>query len=344
MKEIGVYTNYQNMLEISVIIVTRNEERYILDCIQSIEEQFTSDQSWELIIVDGDSDDKTVEISKNYLENSANYPFQIIDNPKRILASGWNIGIKAAKGKYIIRPDAHAILYPGYITNGIGTLREKPEVGVVGGTLKTLSKNFWGSVIKEALSSKIGVGNSSFRVGAKSGYKDTAVYGLYRREVFDDAGLFDENLTRHQDTEFHARVNHKGWKFWLNDKMEAGYYCRDRLSSLAKQMFNIGRYIPDLILGKKKHGVQIRHLIPFIFFSVFFAGLTIGLFMPFIHWLAILQMTLYLSALILFSFVKVFSGGKLKMRNLLIAPVVFTMHFCYFAGTLIGFLTRMFKQ
>lgn len=332
------------MVEISVIIVTRNEERYIIDCIQSIEEQFSSEQLWELIIVDGLSEDKTVELSKEYLETSATFPFRVLNNPKRILASGWNIGIKASNGKFIIRPDAHAILYPDYISNGLITLKERPEVGAVGGALKTLSKNFWGSVIKEALSSKIGVGNSSFRVGAKSGYKDTAVYGLYRREVFDDAGLFDENLTRHQDTEFHAKVISKGWKFWLNDEMQAGYYCRDSISSLSKQMFNIGRYIPDLITGKHTQSVQIRHLIPFIFFSIFFAGLIIGLFIPIFQWLAILQMTIYLAVLIVFSFAKVFSSGKLKMKNLLLVPVIFTMHFNYFAGTLIGFLNKIFPK
>ncbi|MEZ5198706.1 MAG: glycosyltransferase family 2 protein [Bacteroidales bacterium] len=332
------------MIAISVIIVTRNEERYIIDCIQSIENQFDPNHQWELIIVDGQSEDNTVKLSKNYLETSANYPFQIIDNPKRILASGWNIGIKASKGEFIIRPDAHAILYPDYISVGLKTLAAKPEVGAVGGTLKTLSKNFWGNLIKVALSSKIGVGNSSFRVGAKSGYKDTAVYGIYRKQVFDDAGLFDEALTRHQDTEFHARVVSKGWKFWLNDKMKAGYYCRDSLFSLAKQMFNIGLYIPDLVVGKKTQGVQIRHMMPFIFFSVFFAGFIIGFFVPIFQWLAVLQMAIYLLVLLLFSVFRIFSSGKFEIKYLLLAPVIFTMHFCYFAGTLMGFMKKLFRR
>ena len=40
------------MIEVSVIIVYRNEERYIIDCIRSIEEQFEqSSIAWELILV-----------------------------------------------------------------------------------------------------------------------------------------------------------------------------------------------------------------------------------------------------------------------------------------------------
>jgi len=330
------------MIEVSVIIVTRNEEKYILDCIQSVEKQFTDESTWELIIVDGQSNDQTVELVEKYLKENAQYNFQIIENPKKILAVGWNIGIKSAKGNYIIRPDAHAILYPEYISNGLKTLAKKPEVGVVGGSLITLSKNFWGDIIKEALSSKVGVGNSSFRVGAKSGYKDTAVYGIYRKEVFEEVGLFDETLIRHQDTELHGRIANTKWKFWLNDKMKAGYYCRDSISALAKQMYNIGLHIPDLVFSKKIKGVQLRHLIPFLFFSIFFAGLIIGIFVPIIQWLAILQLILYLIVLLLFSIFKIFSSNKVEIKYLLLIPAIFIIHFNYFAGTFVGFIRNIF--
>ena len=331
------------MIEVSVIIVTRNEERYIVDCIQSVEKQFNNDNTWELIIVDGQSEDKTVELTKNYLTD-VKYRNQIIENPKEILASGWNIGIKNAKGKFLIRPDAHAILYPDYISKGLQTLKEKPEVSVVGGSLITLSKNFWGSIIKEALSSKIGVGNSSFRVGAKSGYQDTAVYGIYRKVVFDEVGLFDEHLIRHQDTELNGRISETNWKFWLNNEMKAGYFCRDTIGSLAKQMFNIGLHIPDLVDAGKSHGVQIRHLVPFIFFAVFFTGLILGVFANIFLCLALLQIGLYFIVLILFSFYRLISTGKLEIKYILLAPTIFVIHFNYFAGTLMGFIKKMFSR
>lgn len=328
------------MIEISVIIVTRNEENYILECINSIEDQFTDNTEWELIIIDGLSTDSTVKLVEQYLKEKASYPYQILSNKEKILAAGWNIGIKAAKGKYIIRPDAHAILYPGYIPEGIKTLGAKPEVGAVGGTLKTLSKGFWGDLIKVALSSKVGVGDSSFRVGAKSGYKDTVVYGLYRKEVFDDVGFFNEFLQKHQDTEFHARVLKKNWKFWLNDKMTAGYYCRDSISKLARQMYKIGLHIPDLIKGKYVIGIQARHLIPFFFFSIFIGCFTLGLIFPFFLYLAILQLALYLTVLTGFAILNIFTNEKISIKYLLLVPIIFSMHFFYFLGTFSGFLKK----
>jgi len=331
------------MIEVSVIIVTRNEERYIVDCIQSVEKQFNDDTNWELIVVDGLSKDETVELTESYLAN-AKYQHTIIDNPKKILASGWNLGINNASGKFIVRPDAHAILYPNYISFGLQTLHEKTEVGVVGGTLITLSKNFWGSIIKEALSSKVGVGNSSFRIGAKSGYKDTAVYGIYRKDVFNEVGLFDENLIRHQDTELHGRISETNWKFWLNNELKAGYYCRDTIGSLAKQMYHIGLHIPDLVHVGKNQGVQIRHLIPFIFFASSFAGLLLGVFLNIFFYLAFIQIGFYFLVLILFSIYKVINTGKLKFKYLLLAPTIVVIHFNYFAGTLMGFLKKIFSR
>ncbi|OQX78585.1 MAG: hypothetical protein B6D61_05150 [Bacteroidetes bacterium 4484_249] len=330
------------MIEVSVILVTRNEERYIVECIRSVEEQFINNNNWELIVVDGKSEDRTVNLCEEYLNTNADYPFRIFDNPGKILATGWNIGIQAANGKYIIRPDAHAILYPDYIKFGVKTLEERKEAGVVGGILKTLSRGFWGDIIKVALSSKIGVGNSSFRTGAKSGYKDTAVYGLYRKEVFDDAGLFNENLIRHQDTEFHARVQKKNWKFWLNENMMAGYYCRDSLSSLAKQMYNIGLHLPALIKGNMVIGIRARHLMPFFFFTLFFLGIILGTVFKVFLYLAFAQIIIYFTVLLFYSIIEVFSGNRVSIKYLLLAPVIFTMHFSYFLGTLTGFLNKIF--
>jgi glycosyltransferase involved in cell wall biosynthesis len=215
------------MIDISVIVVFRNEEDYIIDCIQSIESQFEQNElNWELILVDGDSQDKSTELAREYLK-SKSYPNQIIYNPKKTLAPGWNIGIKAAKGSFVIRPDAHSKLHTGYIEKGIKTLNLKEDVTAVGGVLETKAKGFWGNIIKVALSSRVGVGNSGFRTAKQSGYSDTAVYAVYRKEIFDKVGYFNEELVRHQDNDMHNRIKKAGGKFYMNVEMKADYYARD---------------------------------------------------------------------------------------------------------------------
>lgn len=327
------------MIDVSVIIVFRDEEDYILECIRSIESQFKQNElNWELILVDGNSKDKSTELAKDYLK-SKNYPHQIIHNPKKTLATGWNLGIKAAKGKYVVRPDAHAKLHEGYIEKGIQTLDSKADVTAVGGLLETKSKGYWGQIIKVALSSRVGVGNSSFRTAKQSGYSDTAVYALYRREIFDEVGYFNEELVRHQDNDMHQRVKKAGGKFFMNMKMKADYYARDSVKKLLRQMFLIGYYLPD-VMGDG--AVGMRHLAPFAFYLIFVLGMLLSFLSPIFLQLALLQIFLYLIIIIIDSLKKVFQQKKPSLLlNIFIIP---SMHVFYAWGTFRGFIRKIIKS
>lgn len=328
------------MIDISVIIVFRNEENYLVDCIRSIEEQFNGSQiSWELLLVDGMSQDDGVNLAKAYLATK-NYPWQIIENPKKILAAGWNLGIQASKGKYVVRPDAHATLHSGYILNGIKTLDDKKDITAVGGILETKAKGFWGNIIKVALSSKVGVGNSSFRTASKSDYADTAVYALYRIEIFEKVGFFNEYLVRHQDNDMHQRIKNAGGKFYMNVEMVADYYARDSVKKLLKQMFLIGYYLPDVMRGK---AVGIRHLAPFLFYLVAIMGLLMNIFFSSIFGnLVLIQFGFYFLIILIDSILKSISQRNLALLlNFFIIP---SMHFNYALGTFLGFIRILFSK
>ena len=86
---------------ISIIIPTYNGEKYIKDCIKSIQNQ---NMNTEIIVIDDISDDKTIEIAKSL-------NCRIIINKTRqgqIIAK--NTGIKEAKGKYWLTIDQDDIL------------------------------------------------------------------------------------------------------------------------------------------------------------------------------------------------------------------------------------------
>lgn len=90
----------ENMPLVSVVVTTKNEERNIGNCLQSIKEQ--TYPSIELIVVDNNSGDDTVEIAKNFTEKV------YIKGPER--AAQRNFGVKEAQGKYILYLDADMIL------------------------------------------------------------------------------------------------------------------------------------------------------------------------------------------------------------------------------------------
>ena len=114
--------------EVSVLIVFRNEARHIEHCIASIEAQFEPGQAWELLLIDGCSTDNSRELVEQYFANRSDVRWQLIHNPDKTLATGWNLGIQAASGTYIIRPDAHAALHPGYIGTALKVIEQKPDV------------------------------------------------------------------------------------------------------------------------------------------------------------------------------------------------------------------------
>jgi rhamnosyltransferase len=89
------------MPDISIIIRTKNEERWIGHCLAMIYKQTLQD--FEVVLVDNKSDDHTVEIAKRYPIDH----FVFIDDflPGRAL----NDGIRTSKGKYIVCLSAHCI-------------------------------------------------------------------------------------------------------------------------------------------------------------------------------------------------------------------------------------------
>lgn len=288
--------------------------------------------------MDGDSTDQSTKLAADYLATK-NYPHQIIHNPKKTLATGWNLGIKAAKGKYVVRPDAHAKLYEGYIEEGIKILKSKTDVTAVGGVLETLAKGYWGQIIKVALSSRVGVGNSSFRTAGKSDYSDTAVYALYRKEIFDQVGYFNEKLVRHQDNDMHQRIKKAGGKFYMNVKMKADYYARNSLKKLLRQMYLIGYYLPDVM---KDGAVGLRHLAPFVFYFMLFLFGLLSFNIPMVKYIIGLQMGLYILIIGLDSSLKVIQQKKPSLLlNIIIIPL---MHFFYALGTFFGLIRKALKS
>ena len=101
-------------IEVSIIVPLYNEERYIESMIDSLVKQSYPIRKMEWIFVDGNSTDKTVDILNRYMEEQV-YPLVLLHNEKRKTPYALNMAIRAARGKYIIRMDAHSYFYPNYI-------------------------------------------------------------------------------------------------------------------------------------------------------------------------------------------------------------------------------------
>jgi len=100
---------------VSIVIPMRNEERYIRACLNSILANDVPHHRYEILVVDGDSTDRSREVVAQ-MQNE--YPqIQLLRNKAGTVPPAMNIGIRAARGKYILRMDAHSEYPSDYIGN-----------------------------------------------------------------------------------------------------------------------------------------------------------------------------------------------------------------------------------
>lgn len=283
---------------VSIIIPLYNEEKYIDACIQSLIKQTYPSENMEWILVDGNSSDKTVEIIKKYLDK---YPITLLHNEKRKTPYALNMGVKIAKGKYIVRLDAHASFPPEYIEKCVYYL-DTTDADNVGGIAETEANGFIGESIAQMLSTKFGVGGSDFRVGNGNKYVDTVPFGAFRREVFDRVGLFNTELLRSEDNDMNSRIRESGGKIWLAEDIRFKYYCRDTVKGILKMGMQNGNALFRTLKVNPK-AMSIRHFIPFIFLmSLIFMPL-ISAFVPMLWWAFAAEMGLYTLLNVGFSFI-----------------------------------------
>jgi glycosyltransferase involved in cell wall biosynthesis len=218
----------------------------------------------ECIVVDGMSTDGTRELAEAAatLGPRLGFPIRALDNPRGILAAGWNLGIGNAKGEIICRIDAHAEICPDYLLVGAHELlrRQGRRCACVGGVIgENVGEGLVGKIAADLFSSKFGVGNSPFRVpGGEIQETDTAVFALYWKDVFLREGRFNETLDRNQDIEFHRRIRRNGWRLVSHPAMRVRYHVRQTLPSLLKKAASDGYWV---IFS----GGSVRHKVPLLF-------------------------------------------------------------------------------
>lgn len=117
---------------ISLIVPMYNVEKYIEACLTSISSQLKADDSVEVILVDDESPDQSVQIAKKYLstlDNCISSKFSFIHQKNKGLSGARNSGIDIAKGQYLAFLDSDDLLENGYFEKLFKILKEQsPDV------------------------------------------------------------------------------------------------------------------------------------------------------------------------------------------------------------------------
>lgn len=320
---------------ISVIVLCFNEKDFIEKCVVSILNQTIPTDRIEIFVVDGMSIDGTRDILFRLKEEFKR--FEILDNIKQKTPFAWNMGIKKSKGKYIAILGAHTVYRPDYLANSLKLFEEHPDISCAGGPIESVGIKSFGRAAAVSMSHPLGVGNAKHRFPEYEGYAEGACFPVYKREVFDKVGMFDEELIRNQDDEFNFRMKKLGMKVFLSPNAKCTYYVRETPAALFKQYFDYG-YWRMAVIKKHKLPMSLRQIIPVLFLFVIAFSIIISPFLKINPFLTIFSIPfLYLIILFAAALPVLFAKG-IKISFLFVISTII-LHFSY----AFGFIKGIFK-
>lgn len=314
---------------VTVICPVYNEEEYIENVLKFFIASKPDDK--ELILVDGGSTDKTVDIITKWTEKHSN--IRLMHNKNKYVPFALNLAIKNSVGDPIIRLDAHTIYEKNYFEKILETF-DKTNADIVGGPMRKIGTNDFQLAVAYATTSLFGIGDSKIHKIDYNGESDHVYLGAWRRNLFNEIGYFDERLIRNQDDEFHYRARSFEKKIYLSSEIISYYYPRKTFSGLFKQYFQYGLFKP-LVLRKIKSEIKVRHLIPAIF-SLYV------ILLPFLflyNKFFLIPLLIYLIIDFIFT---VQNNGSFK-QNLIVFLIFPIIHFAYGLGSILG-LTMIFNK
>ena len=228
----------------SVLMPVLNEEQHIRESVAAMRSQrFAGDL--EFLVVDGGSSDATREI---LLELAAGDPrIRVLDNPRRFTASGLNVALRHARGRYVARMDAHTSYQENYVALGIRRLRGG-DTAWVSGPPVPVGRGPVSRAVALALRSPIGRGGSR-KWAAQAGEPareyalDAGVFaGVWERERLLASGGWDEQWVVNQDSEMAGRFLADGEQLVCLTAMAAFYTPRDTVAGLWRQYRRYGEF------------------------------------------------------------------------------------------------------
>lgn len=215
----------------------------------------------EFLFIDGGSTDASRAILAELAEHDSR--IRVLVNTRRQTPYALNIGLRAARGEFVARMDAHARYPATYLRTAVERLRAGGAVHVSGPQLAVGDGGRWSRRVALALSTPLGVGGAAFRTSCDAEFEvDTGFTGMWRREVLVRAGGWDEGWPTDQDCElaFRLHATEPGTHVCV-PAMAAEYFPRDSLGGLARQYWRYGLH---KVKTFRRHPEAMRpsHLLP----------------------------------------------------------------------------------
>jgi glycosyltransferase involved in cell wall biosynthesis len=181
--------------KVSVILLTKNSVATVQKSLESIFKQ--TRQPDEVVVVDGNSSDGTLDIVRNY-------PVKLVSEPGLGFGHARNVGVQNASGDIIFFIDSDCYAEPDWTEKALPHFDSNPEiVGVTGRT------NLWNTESPVARFLAYVGGRMNMPNQSKVMKIAPTMNLALKREIVSEVGWFDETLIRCEDTDLTYKISHR---------------------------------------------------------------------------------------------------------------------------------------
>ncbi|NYI06142.1 glycosyltransferase family 2 protein [Allostreptomyces psammosilenae] len=256
---------------VSVIMPVLNESRHLRTAVRHILDQRYAGEI-EVVIALGPSSDDTDEIAAALAAEDPRV--RTVPNPSGRTPCALNAAIAASRHPIVVRVDGHGMLPPDYVATAVRLLEETGAANV-GGVMHAEGETAWEDAVAAAMTSRVGVGNAAFHTGGAAGPAETVYLGVFRREVLERLGGYNEEFIRAQDWELNYRIRSDGGLIWFSPELRVSYRPRPTVRALARQYLHYGRW-RRVVTRFHRGSVNLRYLAPPTALLGVVAGLVAG--------------------------------------------------------------------
>ena len=318
--------------DISVIVVVKNEEKTIADCLESLLAQDFPRDRYEVTVVDGASLDRTCEICEKY-------PVKLIRLDRPGISYQRNIGIEATEGRYVAFTDADCVVERKWLRKLIEQIesRDKTVAAVGGPNLVFDSDPPLSKIIGYAQETLLGSGGSpqSYRISNPSYvYSIPNCNILYRREVIAQE-RYDNNFSVGEDAELNFRLRQKEYRLLYLPDIIVWHHRPGTIKDFVKKMFHYGEAMARITRKHKKIVRWYAFVAGLAVLAVIFSYPIFFLFHP-VSYIYAIAVLVYVVALA-WSTVQVHRRYK-SIKSALTMILLPMQHFLYGVGFIKGLL------
>lgn len=328
---------------ISIGLILHNEESQVLGCLDSIKEALPNDREYEIIIVDNNSQDKTVELVQTWLRQNA-VPALVIEESENNIGRARQIAISNSRGRFIYFTDADCRLSPGHIENLVLAFEhlEKsniPVAAVGGGNRAPTSNKFWRiiNLLKTTPFGHFGSAQMKQYRGTTTTPHLSTCNVLYQVEAVKRAGGFSPryNLVG-EDLDLSYRMSKANSPLYAVGSSEVIHLLPTSFGGWFSKMIKYGRgqslvYIPKFELTYRLLPLYLLFL--FLIFLLKSPGMALAMVFGYI----------FVSLLIAIKTTK----DQIEINAFEFAYALIGTHICYLIGEVLGFfevLRSIFKN